>query len=94
MRTLRSRLRGVVARQRRRVAHITGVEAAFRALREQAAEQERRIAELERKVQEGRRLNQRLAEFTDVVAEILVPVADRDDTKLAVRLAAYNRASL
>lgn len=86
METLRSRLRGLVARQGRRVARIAGVDEELRALRE-------RVAELEREVQESRLLNQRLAELTDVVAEVLVPAADRDDKKLAALLSTYNRES-
>jgi hypothetical protein len=86
METLRSRLRGLVARQGRRVARIAGVDEELRALRE-------RVAELEREVQEARLLNQRLAELTDVVAEVLVPAADRDDEKLAALLSTYNRES-
>ncbi|MFI7679757.1 DUF6752 domain-containing protein [Actinophytocola sp. NPDC049390] len=83
---MKSRLRAVVAKQGRRVARIVGVDEEIRRLRE-------RVASLEREVQEARRLNQRMAELTDVVAEILVPAADRDDKKLAERLAAYNRES-
>lgn len=86
METLRTRLRDVVARQSRRVGRIAGYEQELHALHE-------RVAELEREVQESRLLNQRLAELTDVVAEILVPAADRDDQKLADRLATYTRES-
>jgi hypothetical protein len=86
METLRTRLRDVVARQGRRVGRIAGYEDELHALHE-------RVAELEREVQEARLLNQRLAELTDVVAEVLVPAADRDDQKLADRLATYNRDS-
>jgi antitoxin (DNA-binding transcriptional repressor) of toxin-antitoxin stability system len=86
METLKSGLRAVVARQGRRVARIAGVDEELRALRE-------RVAELEREVQESRLLNQRLAELTDVVAEVLVPAADRDDGRLAARLTTYNRES-
>jgi len=86
MATLKARLRGVVARQGRRVARITGVEDEIRVLHE-------RVAELEHEVHEARVLNQRLAELTDVVSEVLVPAADRDDDKLAERLDTYNRDS-
>jgi hypothetical protein len=44
-------------------------------------------------VQETRRLHQRLAELTDVVTEVLVPAADRDDDKISAILARYNRTS-
>jgi hypothetical protein len=86
METLKARLRDVVAKQGRRVAHIAGYDAEVRALKD-------RVAELEREVQESRRLNQRLAELTDVVSEVLVPAADRDDKKLAKLLTTYNRES-
>ncbi|GAB1508062.1 hypothetical protein JCM33774_01030 [Actinophytocola sp. KF-1] len=86
MEAVKSRLRAVVAKQGRRVARIVGVDEELRRLRD-------RVAELEREVQEARQLNQRMAELTDVVAEVLVPAADRDDKKLAERLAAYNRES-
>lgn len=86
METLKSRLRGVVARGGQRVARIAGFDDEIRALHD-------RIAHLEREVDESRRLNQRLAELTDVVAEVLVPAADRDDKVLAERLATYNRES-
>lgn len=86
MEAVKSRLRAVVAKQGRRVARIVGVDEELRRLHE-------RIATLEREVQEARQLNQRMAELTDVVAEVLVPAADRDDKKLAERLATYNRES-
>lgn len=86
METLKTRLRDMLARQGRRVGRIAGYEDELHALHE-------RVAELEREVQESRLLNQRLAELTDVVAEVLIPVADRDDQKLAARLTAYNRES-
>jgi hypothetical protein len=90
METLKSRLRDVVARQGRRVAQIAGIDAELRteidALRE-------RVDTLERELHENRVLNQRLAELTDVVSEVLVPAADRDDKKLAKLLATYNAES-
>ncbi|MFC4858740.1 DUF6752 domain-containing protein [Actinophytocola glycyrrhizae] len=86
MEAVKSRLRAVVAKQGRRVARIVGVDDEIRHLHD-------RIAVLEREVQEARRLNQRMAELTDVVAEVLVPAADRDDKVLAEKLATYNRDS-
>jgi Uma2 family endonuclease len=86
MEAVRSRLRAVVAKQGRRVARIVGVDDEIRRLHE-------RVAVLEREVQEARQLNQRMAELTDVVAEVLVPAADRDDKVLAEKLATYNRES-
>jgi uncharacterized membrane protein len=83
---MKARLRAVVAKQGRRVARSVGFDEEIRRLHE-------RIDELEREVQEARQLNQRMAELTDVVAEVLVPAADRDDKKLAERLSTYNRES-
>ena len=49
----------------------------------------RRISALEEEVQECRQLNLRLAELTDVMMEMLLPVADRDDAKVAAILERY-----
>ena len=38
-------------------------------------------------MEENRRLNQRLADVVDVVTEVLVPAADRDDERLRKALA-------
>jgi hypothetical protein len=46
-----------------------------------------RVAALEAAVQENRKLNQRLADVVDVVTEVLVPAADRDDERLRKALA-------
>ncbi len=53
-----------------------------------------RIRDLEAGVQENRRLNRRIAELTDVVAELLVPLADRDEAKVQELLATYRRTTL
>ena len=53
----------------------------------------RRVAELEEEVQECRQLNLRLAELTDVVMELLVPMAERDEAALADAIERY-RASV
>ena len=50
---------------------------------------ERRVPALEEAVQENRALNVRLAELTDVVTELLLPVASRDEEKLEELLAKY-----
>jgi uncharacterized coiled-coil protein SlyX len=50
---------------------------------------ERRVEELEAEVQECRQLNLRLAELTDVVMELLLPVADRDEERVAELLQRY-----
>jgi cytidyltransferase-like protein len=44
---------------------------------------------LEAEVQENRQLHRRVAELTDVVAELLLPVADRDEERVTELLAAY-----
>ena len=45
-----------------------------------------RLAALEEAVEENRRLNQRLADVIDVVVEVLVPAADRDDERMRAAL--------
>ena len=50
----------------------------------------RRVSELESEMQESRRLNRRLAELTDIVEELLVPVAQRDEEKVREYLARYS----
>lgn len=52
----------------------------------------RRVAELEKEMQEARRLNRRLAELTDVVQELLVPIAQRDEEKVRRYLDRYSTA--
>jgi flagellar biosynthesis/type III secretory pathway chaperone len=51
----------------------------------------RRVAELEVEVQECRQLNLRLAELTDVVQELLLPVAQRDETRVAELMERYSK---
>ena len=48
-----------------------------------------RVAALEEAVQDNRALNVRLAELTDVVTELLLPVAARDEQKLEALLEKY-----
>ena len=60
--------------------HAEGIEA----LRE-------RVAVLEDEVQECRQLNLRLAELTDVVQELLLPVAARDEQRIAALLEKYSQ---
>lgn len=50
---------------------------------------ETRVSALEEEMQEARRLNRRLAELTDIVQELLLPVAQRDEEKLAASLEKY-----
>ena len=50
-----------------------------------------RVAALEVEMQECRRLNKRLAEITDVVAEVLLPAEQRDESRLRALLSDYER---
>jgi hypothetical protein len=54
---------------------------------------EARVAELEAEVQECRALNRRIAELTDVVTELLVPLA-AGDTAAASEIAERYRLTL
>lgn len=57
--------------------------------REQIEGLRKRVVVLEREVQENRELNRRVAELTDVVTELLVPLADRDEDKVNAVLEKY-----
>jgi hypothetical protein len=59
------------------------------ASRRQVEELAAAVAELDEEIQEARRLNRRLAELTDVVEELLLPAAQRDDERLRERLDSY-----
>jgi hypothetical protein len=48
-----------------------------------------RLRDLEAEVQENRRLNRRVAELTDLVAELVVPLARHDDADVEAVLARY-----
>ena len=61
---------------------------AFRARREL----EERVAALEADVFELRRHSVRLAELLDVVQELLVPVADRDEEKVRAAVEKYRES--
>ncbi|MFZ2013220.1 MAG: DUF6752 domain-containing protein [Nocardioides sp.] len=52
----------------------------------------RRVHRLEEEVQECRALNLRLAELTDLVTELLLPVAQRDEEKVTELLERYQRS--
>lgn len=52
----------------------------------------RRVAALEAEVQETRALNVRVAELTDLVTELLVPLAQRDEDQLRALLAKYHES--
>ncbi|MFC4783472.1 DUF6752 domain-containing protein [Nocardioides sp. MAHUQ-72] len=61
----------------------------YRRLRRHRAGVRDRLALLEAEVQENRQLNRRIAELTDVVAELLIPVVDRDRERAQAVLARY-----
>ena len=48
-----------------------------------------RLTELEAEIQECRQVNLRLAELCDVMMELLLPVADRDQVEVEAILARY-----
>jgi hypothetical protein len=50
-----------------------------------------RVAVLEAEVQECRQLNLRLAELTDVVEELLLPLAQRDEQQVSAVLEKYSQ---
>ena len=54
----------------------------------------RRVRALEAAVRENRQLNRRIAELTDVVAELLVPATQRDEQRLQALLRGYRDESL
>ena len=58
----------------------------------EALDLRRRVRRLEAEVQECRALNVRLAELTDIVTELLLPVAARDEDKLAELLEKYRQS--
>lgn len=62
-------------------------------LRARIAALEARVEELDAELMESRQLNRRIAELTDVVVELLVPLQDRDEDKVNQALASY-RASI
>lgn len=86
MATMSSRLRGRGKAAARNLGRFrAGVRAeGLEALRE-------RVAVLEDEVQECRQLNLRLAELTDVVQELLLPVAQRDEQGISAVLEKYSR---
>ena len=49
----------------------------------------RRIEDLEAEVQENRRLNRRVAELTDLVTELLIPIARQDPARIDEMIARY-----
>jgi hypothetical protein len=52
---------------------------------------ERQLRSLEAEVQECRQLNIRLAEVTDLVEQLLLPMAAQDQEKIAAAVEKYSR---
>ncbi|WP_240340012.1 DUF6752 domain-containing protein [Nocardioides sp. SYSU D00038] len=73
-------------RARTRIAHDR-----YQRLRSRPLGVRARLAALEDEVQENRQLHRRIAELTDVVTELLLPVAARDEERVAELLASYRR---
>ena len=86
VRTVRGRLRVRGKQAARTLGRFrAGVQAeGVEALRE-------RVAVLEDEVQECRQLNLRLAELTDVVQELLLPLSQRDEQRVAALLEKYSQ---
>ena len=56
------------------------------------AQLEQRVADLETDVAEMRRHNLRLAEIADVVQELLIPMAARDEVKVQEAIERFNKS--
>ena len=93
---LRARGRRVLAKLPRRLAPKRGSRQSLRdelqQARRQIARLRQRITVLEEEIQECRQLNRRLAELTDVVQELLIPISQRDEDKVRERLEHYSRS--
>lgn len=59
--------------------------------RAEVAELRERVATLEAAIAELRRHHLRLAELTDLVQELLVPMAQRDEERVAAALEAFQQ---
>lgn len=71
------------------ISDVPALRREVRQLRAQLATTRGRVAELESEMQEARRLNRRIAEVTDIVEEVLLPAANRDDERLRRALDKY-----
>src|SRR3712207_63735 len=80
-------------RGRRGLERLAGPQVRARRTRRELAALRERVAVLEDEVRESRRLNRRVAELTDVVQELLLPQAQRDDERLSERLEKYESSS-
>ena len=61
-------------------------------LRSDVQRLEQRVADLEADLAEVRRHNLRLAELADVVAELLVPMANRDEAAVQQAIARFQES--
>jgi len=77
-RTMRARARRTRDRLANAKARLNG---SARDLAADVDRLNRRVKALEGEVEEARRLNRRLAELTDVVQELLVPLSQRDEAE-------------
>lgn len=73
-----------------KLASRTSVREELAVANEQIARLRSRIATLEEEMQESRQLNRRLAELTDVVEELLIPISQRDEEKIREHLDRYS----
>lgn len=51
-----------------------------------------RVLRLEKELEADRQLHRKIAELSDVVAELLIPIQDRDDARVAEVLAQYRKS--
>ena len=56
------------------------------------AELEQRVADLEADMREVRQHNLRLAEISDVIQELLIPLASRDEAKVQEAIERFNKS--
>jgi hypothetical protein len=77
------------ARAARRLA--PGAVEYLEGLERRVARLEETNARLQRELRENQRMQRRLAELTDVVQELLVPIAQRDEDRIAEVLVEYQQ---
>jgi len=90
---LRGRLSTALGRQGNpRPDQVAALREEIALLRKQTKSLRAQVSELQTEVQECRRMNRRIAELTDVVEELLVPAANRNETVLQERLELYQKS--
>lgn len=80
---------GAAGARRWMARHTPVRRAEFDALNQQVANLRREFKQLQAEVHDDRRLQRRVAEVTDIVGELLLPAADRDEDTLTARLEQY-----